>query len=137
MCSHWLHARILTCVHYDVSHLWCHLGNHTGTNSLGKLFHHNLSATTSVWLMYPNMDNEPKKHVLRPDTCSLGPNPDDTSTILALILSLGGVLFSLSSWPSDGELQFFGVLAAEPSVLGATVLLTHNPEKKKSQLDRT
>lgn len=62
-------------------------------------------------------------------TCSLGPNPDDTSTILALLLSLGGVLFSLSSCPSDGEALFFKVLAAELelSVLEAPVPFTLGP----------
>lgn len=59
-------------------------------------------------------------------TCSLGPNPDDTSTILALLLSPGGgVLFSLSSCPSDGEA--FKVLTAELSVLEAPVPFTLGP----------
>lgn len=52
-------------------------------------------------------------------TCSLGPSPDDTSTIFALFLPFSGVLFSLSSCPSDGEPLLFIVLAAEldPSFL--------------------
>ena len=45
-------------------------------------------------------------------TCSLGANPDDASTILALLLSFRGVLFSLSSCPSDGEPLLFNGLAA-------------------------
>ena len=62
-------------------------------------------------------------------TCSLGPNPDDTSTIFALLLSLGGVLFSLSSCPSDGETLLFNVLAAELelNVLEAAVPFTLGP----------
>ena len=46
-------------------------------------------------------------------TCSLGPNPDDTSTIFILLLSLVGVLFSLSSCPSDGEPLLFNIFTAE------------------------
>ena len=59
----------------------------------------------------------------------MGPNPDDTSTILALLLSLGGVLFSLSSCPSDGEPLLFNVLAAELElgVLEPPVPLTLGP----------
>lgn len=62
-------------------------------------------------------------------TCSLGPNPDVTSTILALLLSLRGVLFSLSSCASDGEPSFFKVLTAELelSVLEAPVPVTLFP----------
>ncbi len=62
-------------------------------------------------------------------TCSLGLNPDDTSTILALLLSLGGVSFSLSSCPSDGEPLLFNVLAAEleSGVLEAPVPFTLDP----------
>lgn len=30
---------MLTSVHDNVGHLWCHLGDHNGTNALGKLFH--------------------------------------------------------------------------------------------------
>lgn len=63
------------------------------------------------------------------DTCSVGPNPDDTSTILALFPSLSGVLFSLSSCPSDGEPQLLSVLAAglELAVLVAPVPFTLGP----------
>lgn len=70
-------------------------------------------------------------------TFSLGPNPDDTSTILALLLSLGGVSFSLSSCPSDGEL-FFNVLAAELElgVLEAPAPFTHGPVCERKQTNK-
>lgn len=56
----------------------------------------------------------------------MGCNPDDTSTILALLLSLSGVLFSLFSCPSAGETT---VLAAELElgVLEALVAFTLGP----------
>lgn len=62
-------------------------------------------------------------------TCSFGPNPDDTSTSLALHASFGGLLFSLSSCPSDRELLSFWVLAAEveEGVLETPVPLTPTP----------
>lgn len=46
-------------------------------------------------------------------TCSVEPSPDDTRTSLTLRLSVGGLLFSLSSCPSDGESPPLVVLAAE------------------------
>ena len=59
----------------------------------------------------------------------MGCNPDDTSNILALLLSLSGVLFSLFSCPSAGELQLLTVLAAELElgVLEASVAFTLGP----------
>lgn len=52
-------------------------------------------------------------------TCSLALSPDVTIIILAWLLSPSGLLFSLSSWPADGEPSVFGVFAAElnPTVL--------------------
>lgn len=122
---------MLTCVHDNMGHLRRYLGDHTGTNSLGKLFHRYLWRTTSDWLMHPTVENTRYTHYLTElATCSLGPNPDDTSTIFALLLSLAGVLFSLSSCPSDGEPLLCNVLAAEVdelSVLDAPVPFTLGP----------
>lgn len=72
----------------------------------------------------------------RPDllwahTCWLGPKPDVTSNIRARLRALSGVLFSLSSWPSDGEPSLFRVFAAElnPTVLDILESLANKNRK--------
>lgn len=44
---------MLTCVHDDMGHLRRHLGDHTGANALGKLFHRYLWTTASDRLTHP------------------------------------------------------------------------------------
>lgn len=78
---------------------------------------------------------------VRTSTCSEEPSPDETSTSLALGLSVGGLVFSLSSCPSVGESQLFVVLAAEVKlgVLDSAVSFTadsvcRGTEKRKLHL---
>lgn len=112
--------RTLTCVHDNVSHLWCHLGDHKGADPLGELFHrylwkNNIGRLSLTYRGVYEMQTSPDR------TCSLAPSPDVTRSILAWLPSPSGLVFSLSSWPADGESSVFGVFAAErnPAVLDA------------------
>lgn len=68
-------------------------------------------------------------------TCSLPPSPDVTRSILAWLLSPSGLLFSLSSWPADGEPSVFGDFAAEfiPTVLDVLESLGNKERNCKIQ----
>lgn len=44
---------MLTSVHDNVGHLWCHLGDHNSTNALGELFHCYLWMKTFDRSVYP------------------------------------------------------------------------------------
>lgn len=128
-----------TCVHDDVGCVWSHVRNHLGADSLGELFHHNLNETCDVLWCIEKSFKYSAESVLH--TCSLGGNPDETSTSLALPPSLRGVcakvvcwtLFSLSSCPSDGEPSSISALLVdlvavlELGVLGALLLSALRP----------